>query len=150
MTAALLWPGENADAEDLSAHVWSTLKAVATGRLEIINGGERRRRSSFDQTLRIFPGMPAADANVRVLAARHDGYPNLPRAWRRQVNQGDLSAPRPARSVPIRMIETSPIWTPISAPWSANLIEITPPDGSRMPVDNDVDRTVPRLLMVLR
>jgi hypothetical protein len=117
LTAALLSPGENADAEDLSAHVTVDLKS----RGERPARDHQRRRTTATLELRAdasdFPRNAGCWRQRAVLAPRHDGYPNLPQAWRRQVNQGDLAARRPARSVPIRMVETSPIWTPISGPF---------------------------------
>jgi transposase len=90
-------------------------------------------------------------ANVRAVAARHDVYPSLLHAWRRQVRQGRLTATVPPHFVPVRIAETAPIGVglppPVNPRPAAETIEIVLPDGSRLRVGNDVNLAALRRVM---
>jgi transposase len=60
--------------------------------IEIINGREGPRRWGVEEKLRIVAETQEPGATVRAVAARHDVYPSLLRAWRRQVRDGHLVA----------------------------------------------------------
>jgi transposase len=126
---------------------------MSNGRIEIINGRERRRRWSVEEKLRIVAETHESGASVRSVAARHDIYPNLLRTWRRQVSQSRLTLPQPAHFVPIRMVETVPTSTAIPPPIAerpaADMIEIALPDGSRVRVGNDVGLVALRRVMTV-
>ena len=79
---------------------------MSNGTIEIIHGRERRRRWSLETKLRIVAETHEPDASVRVVAARHDVYPNLLRTWQRLVREGRLTAASPAHFVPVRMVES--------------------------------------------
>jgi transposase len=121
--------------------------------IEIIGGRERRRRWSADEKLRIVAETHEPGASLRAVAARHDVYPNLLRTWRRQVREGRLVAPPPARFIPVRVAETTPAPPVIAPPTlaAAETVEIVLPDGLRVRVGNDVGLVALRRIMkVLR
>jgi transposase len=123
--------------------------------IEIIGGRERRRRWSADEKLRIVAATHEPGASVRAVAARHDVYPNLLRTWRRQVREGRLVASPPARFMPVRVAETTPMAAVIAPPnrdrAAAETVEIVLPDGLRVRVGNDVGMVALRRIMrVLR
>jgi len=119
--------------------------------VEIIGGRERRRRWGREAKLRIVAETQEAGACVRAVAARHDVYPSLLHYWRRQVREGQLVAPPPARFVPVRVAEAaldaaaeSP---PLTDQHAAAMIEIVFPDGCRLRVGNDVSLAALRRVM---
>jgi transposase-like protein len=123
--------------------------------VEIIGARERRRRWGLDEKLRIVAETHETGANVRAVAARHDVYPSLLHAWRRQVRQGRLAAPGPTQFVPVRVAETAPMAAGLPPPViprpAAETIEIVLPDGSRLRVGNDVNlAALRRVMTVLR
>jgi transposase len=140
-----------ADASDLRAHFKVELKAMSHGTVEIISGRERRRRWGLEEKLWIVAATHEAGACVREVAARHDVYRSLLHNWRRQVREGRLGAPQPARFVPVRLTKTPPIPAVVSAPLderrAAATIEIILPDGSRLRVGNDVSLPALRRVM---
>lgn len=124
---------------------------MSNSTIEIINGGDRRRRWGIDEKLGIVAESHEAGATVGAVAARHDVYPSLLRTWRRQVREGRLSAAPAARFVPIRLTDTRPVATAVSSPAIdrsvAEVIEIVLPDGSRLRVGNDVTLAALRRVM---
>lgn len=119
--------------------------------IEIIGARERRRRWSVEEKLRIVAETHEPGASVRAVAARHDVYPNLLRTWRRHVREGRLTTSPPARFVPIRVADATPVATTPSPPANdrsaAEMIEIVLPDGSRLRVGNDVSLVALRRVM---
>lgn len=111
---------------------------MPNGPIEIIGVRERRRRWSVDDKLRLVAETHEPGASIRAVAARHDVYPNLLRAWRRQVNQGRLVAAPTSCFVPVRMVEPVPP-PPIPVSPRSDIIEITLPDGAQVRVGNDVN-----------
>jgi transposase len=69
--------------------------------IEIINGREGRRRWGVEEKLRIVAETHEPGATVGAVAARHDVYPSLLRAWRRQVRDGHLVATQGQHFVPV-------------------------------------------------
>lgn len=119
--------------------------------VEIIDGRERRRRWLVEDKLRIVAETQEPGACVRAVAARHDVYPSLLHAWRRQVRQGRLTGLVSTRFVPVRMTGPAPI---AAAPALAvaerpagETIEIVLPDGCRLHVGNDVSLAALRRVM---
>jgi transposase len=128
---------------------------MSNGPIEIIGGRERRRRWAAEEKLRIVAETHEPGASVRVVAARHDVYPNLLRTWRRQVREGRLVAAPPARFMPVRVAETTPMAAGIAPlnrdPAAGETVEIVLPDGLRVRVGNDVGLVALRRIMkVLR
>jgi transposase len=128
---------------------------MSNGPIEIISRRERRRRWSIEEKLRLVAETQEPGATIRAVAARHDVYPNLLRNWRRQVREGYLAAPPPARFVPLHVSETPPI-AAVPPPVipdrpAADRIEISFPDGTRLQVGSDVSLTeLRRVVTVLR
>jgi transposase len=116
--------------------------------IEIINGREGRRRWGVEEKLRIVAESHASGATVGAVAARHDVYPSLLRAWRRQVRDGYLAAAQAQHFVPVRLADP-PLPTPATAATANNnpasdIIEIVLPDGSRVRVGSGVNLTALR------
>jgi len=115
---------------------------MSQGVVEIIGGRERRRRWGREEKLRIVAETHEAGACVRAVAARHDVYPSLLHHWRRQVREGGLVAPPPARLVPVRVAEAALSAATASPARSeqqaAAMIEIVFPDGCRLRVGSEV------------
>jgi transposase-like protein len=111
--------------------------------IEIINGREGRRRWGVEEKLRIVAETHERGATVGGVAARHDVYPSLLRAWRRQVRDGHLAAAPAPHFVPVRL--TAPPSPASTAAPSVNnhpasdTIEIVLPDGSRVRVGSGVN-----------
>lgn len=124
---------------------------MSGGRIEILNGRERRRRWSVEEKLRIVAESREPSASVRGVAARHDVYPNLLSTWRNLERRGRLVSASPTRFVPVHLIETAPPPVATSpqatARPAADGIEITLPDGSRVSVGGDVSLTTLRRVM---
>src|SRR4051794_20091364 len=80
---------------------------MSQGRVEIIDGRERRRRWSVEEKLRIVGETHERGACVRAVAARHDVYPSLLHYWRRQVREGRLGALELPGFVPVRLAAAS-------------------------------------------
>jgi transposase len=76
--------------------------------IEIINGREGRRRWSVEEKLRIVAETHEPGAMVGAVAARHDVYPSLLRARRRQVRDGHLAAAQVPHFVPVCLTEPPP------------------------------------------
>jgi len=114
---------------------------MSEGVVEIIGGRERRRRWGREEKLRIVAETQEG-ACVRAVAARHDVYPSLLHYWRRQVREGRLVAPPPARFVPVRVAETvlsaATASPPLNDQHAAAMIEIVFPDGCRLRVGSEI------------
>ncbi|MGH6778293.1 MAG: IS66-like element accessory protein TnpA [Bradyrhizobium sp.] len=115
---------------------------MADGTIEIITGKERRRRWSAEEKLRIVTESHEPGACVTAVAARHDVYPSLVFAWRRQFREGQLQLPALPGFVPVRLLgsaqRTDP-QPPCSAASDAGVsatIEIALPDGIRLHVSH--------------
>jgi transposase len=116
--------------------------------IEIINGREGRRRWGVEEKLRIVAESHEPGATVGAVAARHDVYPSLLRAWRRQVRDGYLAATQAQHFVPVRLTDPP---SPMSATAAtannhpaSDTIEIVLPDGSRVRVGSGVNLTALR------
>lgn len=138
---------------------------MAGGTIEIISGRERRRRWSLEDKLRIVAETQEPGAQVREVAARNGVYPSLLFSWRRQVRDGVLAAPAPARFVPISVVAAGPEERAIAdvpavsagavatatVAGEAASVEITLPNGCRLRVDQRVDaRALRRIVGALR
>ena len=131
---------------------------MSDGHVEILTGRERRRRWSVDDKLRIVAETEEPGACVKQVAARHDVYPGLLFAWRRQVREGRLTRPQVPIFIPV---ETErPVSAAISSPSAPQTrtvaaavgrIEIELGDGSRVRVDDGVSLvTLRRVISALR
>jgi len=123
---------------------------MSNSTVEIIGARERRRRWGLDEKLRIVAETHEPGASVRAVAARHDVYPNLLRAWRRQVREGRLAAAQPAHFMPVRVTGSVPAAAPsppVNDRPTAETIEIVLPDGSRLRVGNEVNLAALRRVM---
>jgi transposase len=116
--------------------------------IEIINGREGRRRWGVEEKLRIVAESHEPGATVGAVAARHDVYPSLLRAWRRQVRDGYLATAQAQHFVPVRLTDPP---SPMSATAATannhietDIIEIVLPDGSRVRVGSGVNLTALR------
>lgn len=111
---------------------------MADGTIEIITGKERRRRWSTEAKLRVVAESQEPGACVTAVAARHDVYPSLVFAWRRQFREGRLAATAAAGFVPVRLLGTAqpsdrqPPYSAASDAGDTADIDITLPDGSRI------------------
>jgi len=120
--------------------------------IEIINGREGRRRWGVEEKLRIVAESHEPGATVGAVAARHDVYPSLLRAWRRQVRDGCLATAQPQHFVPVRLTDPP---SPMSATAATannhiqtDTIEIVLPDGSRVRVGSGVNLTALRRVVI--
>ena len=102
---------------------------MSGGRIEILNGRERRRRWSVEEKLRIVAESREPSASVRGVAARHDVYTDLLSTWRNLERRGRLVSASPTRFVPVHLIETAPPPVATSPQATAGL----PRTGSRSP-----------------
>src|SRR3984885_1784614 len=95
-------------------------------------------------------------ACVKQVAARHDVYPGLLFAWRRQVREGRLTRPRVPMFIPVETERpVSPAISPPPIPptraVAVGRIEIELGDGSRVRVDDGVSLvTLRRVISALR
>jgi transposase len=106
---------------------------MSDGHVEIQGSRERRRRWSVDDKLRIVVETEEPGACVKQVAARHDVYPGLLFAWRRQVREGRLTRQQVSPAI-------SPPPTPPTRAVAVAVgrIEIELGDGSRVRVDDGV------------
>ena len=117
---------------------------MANGTIEIIRGKERRRRWSTEEKLRIVAESQEPGACVTAVAARHDVYPSLVFAWRRQFREGRLSAAASPGFVPLRLLgsaqqsDRQPPYPTASDECGTAGVEITLPDGSRIHISHAV------------
>jgi transposase len=123
--------------------------------IEIINGREGRRRWGVEEKLRIVAETHEPGATVGAVAARHDVYPSLLRAWRRQVRDGHLVATQGQHFVPVHLTappSLAPATAPaINNPLATDTIEIVLPDGSRVRVGSGVNlNALRRVVTALR
>jgi transposase len=132
---------------------------MSDGHVEILTGRERRRRWSVDAKPRIVAETEEPGACVKQVAARHDVYPGLLFAWRRQVREGSLTRPQVPMFIPVETERpASPaISSPPPAPPTRTVavavgrIEIELGDGSRVRVDDGVSLvTLRRVISALR
>jgi transposase len=111
--------------------------------IEIINGREGRRRWGVEEKLRIVAETHEPGATVGAVAARHDVYPSLLRAWRRQVRDGHLVAAPALHFVPVRLTDppspASATAPPVNNRPVGDVIEIVLLDGSCVRVGNGVN-----------
>jgi transposase-like protein len=114
--------------------------------IEIINGREGRRRWGVEEKLRIIAETHESGATVGAVAVRHDVYPSLLRAWRRQVRDGHLVAAHALHFVPVRLTDPpSPATAPpVNNQPAGDTIEIVLPDGSCVRVGSGVNLTALR------
>ena len=131
---------------------------MSDGRVEILTGRERRRRWSAEAKLRIVSETEEPGACVKQVAARHDVYPGLLFAWRRQVREGRLTQPQVPMFIPVETERSVPaaISPPPASPSRAVAVavgrmEIELGDGSRVRVDDGVSLvTLRRVISALR
>jgi transposase len=90
---------------------------MSNGTVEILGGRERRRRWGLEEKLRIVAETHQPGARTREVAARHDVYPSLLHAWRRQEREGRLASIEPASFVPVCVDAdaTDSRWTSVTA-----------------------------------
>jgi transposase len=111
---------------------------MADGTIEIITGKQRRRRWSTEDKLRIVAESQEPGECVTAVAARHDVYPSLVFAWRRQFREGRLPAAASLGFVPVRLLgsaqqsERQPSYPAASDESNPAGVEIVLPDGSRI------------------
>jgi len=137
--------------------------------VEVITGRERRRRWSVEEKLRIVAETQEPGVRITDVAACQGVYPSLLFSWRRQVRDGVLAAPLPARFLPVNMVAAGadePVAAAMPpeppeagtreasaavAPRMSGLIEITLPNGCQIRVDHRVDaRALRRIVGALR
>jgi transposase len=117
---------------------------MSNGTIEIITGKERRRRWSAEEKLRIATESHEPGVSVTAVAARHDVYPSLVFAWRRQFREGRLQSPASPGFVPVRLLGSAPRTDPqpscstASGAGASAGIEITLADGSRLHIRDAV------------
>jgi transposase len=126
---------------------------MSNGAVEIIVGGDRRRRWGLEEKLRIVAETQEPGACIREVAARHDVYPSLLHNWRRQVREGRLAAIPPGSFVPVRVAAREPTAAepllPADARQATDIIEIVLPDGSHVRVGNAVNLSALRRVMTV-
>jgi transposase len=127
---------------------------MADGTIEIITGKERRRRWSIEAKLRIVAESQEPGACITAVAARHDVYPSLVFAWRRQFREGRLQASDLPGFVPVRLLgsskqpEQQPPATGASHAAGAAGIDITLPDGLRLHIRDAAQLPLLRRVLV--
>ena len=130
---------------------------MADGTIEIITGKERRRRWSAEEKLRIVTESHEPGACVTAVAARHDVYPSLVFAWRRQFRVGRLPSPASPGFVPVRLLgsaprtDSPPRCSAASDAGASTGIEIALPDGTHLHISHAAQLPLLRgVLAVLR
>ncbi len=120
--------------------------------IEILGARERRRRWSVEEKLRIVAESHEPGSSVRAVAVRHDVYPSLLHAWRREVRQGVLGQSAPLRLLPIQLTPSQLEPSTPSATFPApDAIEICLPDGSRVLVGENFSlKALRRVISALR
>ena len=137
--------------------LWSGLRPMPDGTIEIITGRERRRRWSVTDKLRIVAEAEQTGARISEVAARHDIYPSLLFYWRRQVREGRLVDAAAPEFVPVRLAAAAaeasrpqPGMAMVGTASGAGL-EIILPDGIRLSIKSAVQLPLLRgVLGVLR
>jgi transposase len=112
--------------------------------IELVVLGERRRRWSVEDKLRIVAETEAAGATVREVARRHGLNANLLYTWRRMA-EGRPARPAGVQLIPVTIAEPAP--TPRPRRSSGAAIEIALPGGVKVKVGEAV--TSERLAQVL-
>lgn len=103
--------------------------------IELVVRGERRRRWSVEDKLRIVAETREPGATLSRVARRHDLNTNLLYTWRRMAEGRPVQPATRAQLVPVR-IATAPA---PPAGWPvAGRIEIGLPDGTSVAIDADV------------
>ena len=133
---------------------------MGSGAVEIITGRERRRRWSVADKLRIVAECDEPGVQVSEVAARHGVYRSLVFQWRRQAQDGLLTAGPTPEFVPVRVAAVDrreamlPDLKPTPTPppsQAATAIEIELPGGIRVRVGEDVGLVaLRRVLAALR
>ncbi len=113
--------------------------------IELVVRGERRRRWSVEDKLRVVAETEAPGATVREVARRHDLNANLLYTWRRMAEGRPARPTGGAQLVPVTLAEPTPAPAPVRAAGAA--IEITLRGGVRLKVGERV--TPERLAEVL-
>ena len=113
--------------------------------IELVAKGERRRRWSVEDKLRIVAEAAAPGAAVREVARRHDLSANLLYTWRRMAEGRPARPAAGAQLVPVTVVEPAPAPRPNRTSGAA--IEIWLPGGIRVKVEEAV--TPERLAQVL-
>ena len=126
--------------------------------MEIITGGERRRRWRLEEKLRIVAEAERPGASFNDVARRHEVSRGLLWTWRRQVREGVL-APEPMPVfVPVQIADNAPapgrsaLPPPCpapgqAAPAAAERLELALPDGTCIRVGADVGVAALRRVM---
>jgi transposase len=138
---------------DCKVQLKGCFKVMPDNAIEILGAGERRRRWSVEEKLRLVAECEEPGAVLRAVAARHDVYPTLLGTWRRQVRRGQLASSKAPGLIPVRIAESNTQGSsePAPEPAASAKIEITLPDGCRVRVGNDVTlTTLRRVMAVLR
>jgi transposase len=124
----------------------------------VLSGPERRRRWTRAEKLRLVEETLAPEAQITEVARRYDVHPNLLHSWRRQAQQGLLTAgtaanPSPADAMDFAAVAIAPPLTSSAASGATvagSMIEIEFAAGVRMritaPVQSSTLVSVIRLL----
>jgi transposase len=115
------------------------------GAIELVARGERRRRWSVEDKLRVVAETEAPGATVREVARQHGLNANLLYTWRRMAEGRPARPVAGAQLVPVTLAEPTPVPAPARAGGSS--IEITLRGGVRLKVGERV--TPERLAEVL-
>lgn len=136
---------------DMSAHPSDRMSARPQ-RIEVITGGERRRRWSLEQKQLIVAESLAANASIMAIARKHGIGTGQLYGWRHQLLGNRAAAAAGFARVdlvgdPRRL--AGPIAAASARP--SGLIEIVLPDGASVRVDAQVDEpALRRVLAALR
>jgi transposase len=126
---------------------------MSDGVVEVIVGRQRRRRWTAEEKLRIVAETDEPGARIGDVAARHDVYPGLLFAWRRQVRKGMLTERRAPLFLPVELASAMALPRPSEQiePSIPRRIEIELNDGCRIKIDEGVGlASLRRVLAALR
>jgi transposase len=114
--------------------------------IELVVRGERRRRWSVEDKLRIVAETREPGATLSRVARRHDVNTNLLYTWRRMAEGRPVRPATRAQLVPVRIATAAPAGGPV-----AGRIEIGLPDGTSVAIDANVSPgRLAEVLAVLR
>lgn len=111
-------------------------------RMEIITGGERRRRWSDEEKYQVLAEADARGVKISEVARRYDILPQQIRRWRKQLLEPRVSVPAPS-FVPVSLTDgaSSDLLQAARAPKRSATIEITLRNGRVLKVPADLERS---------